>query len=82
MHTNGTSPITNKTLNDDALDSVERLALGIIGKLALNDQLKRSSLTNDGGGGLYSLFESITEALREGLPLVDGVEFQRARQSN
>jgi hypothetical protein len=57
----------------DALDDVERLSLHIIGKLALNGFLPRSSVLC---GGLDGLFDSINGAIREALPMLDARELE------
>lgn len=79
---------TNQTPNTDhetkeptrehtALSSAERMALAVIARLALRQQLTRDMINADEGRGLHWLMEDIAEAIRLALPDVDAMEVQR-----
>jgi len=61
---------------NDALDDIERMALYIMGKQAMEFAYHRSTLYADGTDGMWAIFRSICEGIAEALPMLDMFELK------
>lgn len=68
------APEIQSTCPHEELDSAERLALHVIGDMALGLCLTRSMLLDD---GLITLWRDTTAAIKSALPRLDMVEIER-----